>query len=100
MRAFTLLGLIALLTPLASFAACPEVQDSPQLPDGATASREEMLAATQAVKDYNTAVEEYVECWRKRGGNTARENRAIDKLNAVANKFNAEVRTFKKRGGA
>jgi len=97
MKASALAGLIALLAPLAGFAVCPDLQDSPQLPDGATASREEMLAAHKAVSEYNVAVDQYVECLRKGGGNTHRENRAIDKLNAVASKFNVQVRTFRKR---
>ncbi len=100
MKAFVVVSLIALLTPLASFASCAEVQDISQLPDGATASREDMLAANKAVHDYNTAVDEYVECLRKSGGNAARENRAIDKLDAVAASYNAAVRAFKKKGGS
>jgi hypothetical protein len=97
MKAFALAGLIVLLAPAAGRAACPDVQEAPQLPDGATASREEMLAATKAFTDYNAAVDSYVECLRKSGGNLAQENRAIDKLSATAKKFNTQVRTFKKR---
>jgi hypothetical protein len=97
MKAFALAGLIALLAPSVICAACPDLQDGPTVPDGATASREEMLAATKAVSEYNAAVDQYVECLRKNGGNLAHENRAIDKLNSTAKKFNAEVRTFKKR---
>jgi hypothetical protein len=99
MKALPAIGLLAVLTPFAAGAECTEVPDIAQLPDGNTASREEMLAANKTIHDYNTAVDGYVECLRKSGGNRSREDRAIDKLEKIASSYNAAVRAFKKRGG-
>lgn len=99
MKLFASIGMIAFLIPLATFAArCPAVQESPTLPDGATASREQMLDARKAVSYYNAVVTEYVECLQKNGGSAADGDLAVDKLHEVANQFNAALRVFKMRG--
>ena len=41
--------------------AC-EYPESAEIPNGSTATREEMLAGQQAVKDYIAAMEEYLAC--------------------------------------
>lgn len=99
MKALAPVALIISLVSALARADCPAVTDVPPFPDGGTASREEMVAAHEAFAAYNAAVDAYVECLRSNGGNAARENRAIDKLNVVARKFNAQVRAFKKRAG-
>lgn len=97
MKVSTLVALIVLLTPVAGLADCPDVQDAPLVPDGSTASRDEMMTANKAILDYHAAVDAYLECLRKSGAPVARENRAIDKLENVAAKYNTAVRTYKKR---
>lgn len=99
MKAFAVIGLIALFAPQSGSAECAEVESAPVVPDGASASREDMLAANKAIKAYNAAVQAYVECLRASGGSIVRENRIVDELTKVAGKFNDELRTFKKRSG-
>lgn len=42
-------------------AAC-DYPDRPHIPDGATASKDELLAAKNSVQDYLAAVDEYLSC--------------------------------------
>jgi hypothetical protein len=99
MKAFLLVG-IASLTPFTTWAACeaPSVPATP--PNGATATREEMLAAQGAVKQYDTAVVAYAECMRKSGGGETKIEEAISQLEKHAERFNAELRAFKQKSGA
>ena len=90
----------------AAEAACsypPEVA----IPDGKTATKDEMVAAQKAVKEYNTRVEEYLSCLDKEEqdlGDTvtdeqkalhvSRHNSAVDALTAVAARYNEAARAF------
>jgi hypothetical protein len=46
----------------AAFADCPAPDGSVQIPSGAAATREEMVAAQKAVKAYDIAVRAYSDC--------------------------------------
>jgi len=100
MKALALAGLIASLASLPALADCVEPQELPRLPNGATATREDMVAAMKAMKTYDTAVREFTECVQKGNGNHFQADRAVDKLAATADKFNNELRVFKQRNGA
>ncbi len=100
MKALAVVGLIACLMSLPAFAGCVEPQAVPFVPDGATASRDDMLSAQKALISYNTVVAEYATCLEKRGGSASKQNEAVEKLRIVANRFNAELRAFRKRSGA
>jgi len=99
----------------AALRACPRAQ-VPAVPDGATASREAMAAATAAFKSYDSATNSYVHCVDvtiERIANqyagvasqddlhalkefgTVAHNTAIDQENAVADQFNTQIRTYK-----
>ena len=82
------------------------------IPDGATASEAEMLAAMNAFKAYNEAVTEFGACLeaetKSKSAGTAqlmqlktmqmkKHNAAIDELQAKAKLFNEQVRVFKSR---
>ncbi len=80
------------------------------IPDGDSATKEQMTAAGRAVKEYNVAVESYLACLddeQKALGDavtdeqkkmyTSRYNAAVDALNAVVGHYNEEVRAFKKK---
>ena len=99
MKTLALVGLIACLASLPALAECIQPQDSPRLPDGATASREDMVAAGNAIRSYDAAVKEFAECERKAGSNPARADRAVEAVTAIAAKFNAELRAFKNKSG-
>lgn len=99
MKALLIVGLVVGLASDPLWADCVEPPPLTHIPKGATASREQMLAALQAVSAYNAAVTDYLECMDKSGGATALRDVAFDRLNRTAEKFNAELRAFKARNG-
>src|SRR5215472_11117625 len=99
----------------AALRACPRAE-APAVPDGATASREQMAAATAAFKSFDSATNSYAHCvdvtieriaHQYAGGasqddlralkefGTVAHNTAIDQENAVADQLNAQIRTYK-----
>jgi hypothetical protein len=100
MKAFIVTGMIASLAALPSYADCVAPTPMTEVPNGATASRDDMVAALKAVKVYDAAVNAYAECVHKTGGNVERGNEAVDKLHRIADRFNAELRVFKAKSGA
>ncbi|HET7755771.1 MAG TPA: hypothetical protein VFK87_00815 [Steroidobacteraceae bacterium] len=102
----------------AAFADCSYPAPPEKLPDGASATLQEMLAGQKAVSEYNKAVQNYVSCIDKevdaavaRGGDklkpeqkadmqrveTQKHNAAIDQLQSVADRFNEQVKVYKAR---
>lgn len=88
----------ALLASGHALADCPAPNNAVQVPDGATATRDDMIAAQKAVKAYDTAVREYSECMG--AGGAARAAEQIDRLKKVADRFNAELRVFKEKNAS
>jgi hypothetical protein len=98
----------------AALQACPRAT-APAVPDGTTASREEMAAATAAFKSFDTATNSYVQCvdvtvqriasqhpdasqddlHSLKEFGTVAHNTAIDQETAVADQLNAQVRSYK-----
>jgi hypothetical protein len=95
--------------------ACPRAS-APALPNGTTASREEMAAATAAFKAFDAATNSYVQCVDATVARIANQyagaasqddlkavsefgiaahNTAIDQEKAVVDQFNAQIRTYK-----
>jgi hypothetical protein len=99
MKAFLLVG-IATLTPFSAWAACQAPAVPPAPPSGATATREQMLAAQTAAKQYDAAVVAFSDCVRKSGGGETQIEAAIEQLEKHAERFNAELRAFKQANGA
>jgi hypothetical protein len=99
MKAFLLVG-IASLTPFTTWAACQAPAAPAAPPSGATATREQMLAAQSDAKQYDAAVVAYADCMRKSGGGETLVEQAIEKLKKHAEQFNAELRAFKQANGA
>lgn len=114
-RPALLLALAALATAPA-FADCVYPKAPAAIPDGKTASLEEMLAANKAVKQYNTDIDNYLGCLKKdldeslsRQNDTLTEdqkkamnavftqknNAAVDELQAVAARLNEQIRVYK-----
>ena len=71
--------------------SCDRPSAPSSIPDGATASKEEMLAAKKAVDTFKSGIEEYLACEQS----TAKKNAAGDELLKVADRFNAQVKAFK-----
>jgi hypothetical protein len=98
----------------AALQACPR-PTAPAVPDGTTASREEMAAATAAFKSFDIATNSYTHCvdatieriasqhpdasrddlHSLKEFGTVAHNTAIDQETAVADQLNAQVRSYK-----
>ncbi len=71
--------------------ACERPDAPASIPDGATASKEDMLAAKKAVDAFKSGMEDYLAC-EKSG---ARKDAGAAELIKVADRFNAQVKAFK-----
>jgi hypothetical protein len=78
---------------------CAEPAEPQNPPSGATASRDEMRVAQEAMKDYNAAVTEFSACAARNHQDPAKANEAVRKLKVLANRFNAELRAFRQKNG-
>ncbi|MDQ2639874.1 MAG: hypothetical protein M3Y79_04775 [Pseudomonadota bacterium] len=74
---------------------CTEPDEPAAIPNGRTASKEQMLATKKAIDKYKRDVENYLAC-------EADKQRVLNvqaDLERVANRFNLEVRAFKAVNG-
>ena len=118
MKALLAMAFAAALTAGPAFADCPYPAAPDKLPDGATATLEQMLAGQKAVQAYEKAINEYNACIDKalddaiaKGGDqlkpqqktdmqrveAQKHNAAVDQLQSVADRFNEQVKIFKAR---
>ena len=118
MKALFAMALTAALTEAPAYADCPYPAAPDKLPDGASATLEEMVAGQKAVKVYDKAINDYVACIDreldeaiKKGGDqlkpqqktdmqhveAQKHNAAIDQLQSIADRFNEQVKVFKAR---
>ncbi|HEY8538783.1 MAG TPA: hypothetical protein VIL28_07940 [Steroidobacteraceae bacterium] len=100
-------------------AECVYPKAPTNIPDGKTATEEEMIAGMRAVKEYNEQVNAYLSCLEMKTQsdiaaagsdaspetiaqikaiNAKRHNAAVEELEAHAARFNEQVRIFKARG--
>jgi len=118
MKALFAMALTAALTAAPVYADCPYPAAPDKLPDGSSATLEEMVAGQKAVRAYDKAINDYVSCIDheldeaiKKGGDqlkpqqrtdmqhveAQKHNAAIDQLQSVADRFNEQVKVFKAR---
>lgn len=98
MKVHTAMLIATSLLAANAWADCTAPNGDVAVPSGATASRDDMAAAQKAVKAYDTAVREYSSCMANGGpANVAKANAEVEHLKKVADKFNAELRTFKEK---
>lgn len=109
MRRFAITTAMATLMLCAgAWAGCPYPERMAELPDGKTASKEDMLAAQKSVKAYVEEMEAYLRCLEDEIaalGEEAteehvlirdkRHNAAVDAMDTVAANFNFAVREYK-----
>lgn len=112
------LATLLLMSGAAAQAACVYPQAPQQIPNGSNATKEEMLAAQAAVKEYTAAVQEtYLPCleqekteslvaldpadpeYAARKGaieaiHAKKHNSALDELQATADRWNTERKAF------
>lgn len=74
--------------------ACDRPTAPTSIPDGNSASKEDMLAAKKQVDAFKSAVEEYVSCEKS----AAKIDAVSAELVKVADRFNEQVRAFKAKG--
>jgi hypothetical protein len=110
------LALLALAVSGAAQATCIYPRAPAKLPDGATATYEEMVEAQKAVKQFNEDINSYNACldlemttFEKSGQydenrltelramQAKKNNAAVDEVQAVADRFNEQLRIFKAR---
>jgi hypothetical protein len=110
---------VALLAAGTAYADCPYPPAPDRIPDGATATLDEMLAGQKAINAYNKAVNDYVACIDKQLDDdiakqgdklkpqqksemqrveAQKHNAAIDQLQSIADRFNEQVKVFKAKG--
>jgi len=110
-----LAAIAALATPLA-FADCTAPTPPQNLPDGNTATLQQMLAGQKAVKVFDAATDAYLDCLKNAHqaalaaagdkvtddqkakldkAETDQHNAAVDKDKSVATSFNEQIRVFK-----
>jgi hypothetical protein len=116
MKALVALAAVAGLCSTAAFADCPYPSGPKAIPDGNTASLNEMLDMKKAVKKYDDDTTAYLACIQKEHDDsvaklgdkptekqkadldrieTDRHNAAVAQLQGVADKFNEQVRVYK-----
>lgn len=84
--------------------------DAPVIADGTKATQEQMTASATAVRSYMGAMQDALACLdeaeKKAGAEITPEQKAavtsaynsgVDKLNGIAEQYNAQVRAFKNR---
>ena len=118
MKALLAIACAAALSAGTAHADCSYPAAPTGLPDGRTATLEEMVAGQKTVKDYDAAIKTYVDCIDKelednlaKAGDSLKpaqktemqkmeaqkHNAAIDQLQSVADRFNEQVKVFKQR---
>ena len=106
------------LTAGAARADCTYPPAPDKIPDGASASLEQMIDGQKAIKAYDKAINDYVSCIDKeleeaiaKAGDklkpqqkvdmqkveAQKHNAAIDQLQSVADRFNEQVKVYKAR---
>jgi len=122
MKVFIAIGAAAVLSAGTAYADCSYPTPPDHLPDGNTATLQEMVEAQKAVKEYDKAINAYVACIQlerddamgklaKPGEKPTPEqkkamddmqrvevqkhNAAIDQLQSVADRFNEQVKVYK-----
>jgi hypothetical protein len=110
------LALIALAASGAAQATCIYPRAPDKVPDGATATYEEMAAAQKAVQQFNEDINSYNSCLdlelanleksgtydenrlqELRAIQAKKNNAAVDEVQALADRFNEQLRVFKAR---
>jgi len=95
--------IVACLIAVSARSACALPPPPSKVPDAAVATEQEMIAAMDTLKRYDTDVRNYTKCLgfelsqHRLSAETEvlKLNQAIDTFKAIAEKFNEQVRLFK-----
>ena len=112
MKSLLSVAALAALCTSPAFADCTIPDNNVQIPDGATATKEEMIAAQKAVQAYDAAVKVYTDCLQQEqqqqldaGGDKVKlqkkyaelNNVQVEKVQQLADKFNTELHAYKSK---
>jgi hypothetical protein len=118
LTATMLASLMTSLLATAANADCSYPKAPSGLPDGSTATQEEMVGGMKTIKEYNTQVTEYLSCLDSemntrieaagpdapadhveqiKAIHTKRHNAAVEELESNAARFNEQVKVYKAR---
>lgn len=118
MKALSTLAIIAVLAAGNAYAGCTYPTPPDKLPNGATASMEEMVTAQKAVKEFDRAINAYTECLKLEadaaiaaGGpdmtddqkkelervHSQKHNAAVEADEALAARFNEQLKAYKEK---
>jgi len=107
---------VVLLMAAPVYADCPYPAPPDKIPDGNTATLNEMVTVKKQVSDYDAAIGVYLDCIKQehedavaKGGDkltdkqkqdldhmeTSRHNAAVAQLQSIADRFNEQVRVYK-----
>jgi hypothetical protein len=107
---------VVLLMAAPVYADCPYPAPPDKIPDGNTATLNEMVTVKKQVSDYDAAIGVYLDCIKQehedavaKGGDkltdkqkqdldhmeTSRHNAAVAQLQSIADRFNEQVRIYK-----
>jgi hypothetical protein len=127
MRVLIASAAAAVLSAGRAYADCSYPPPPDHIPDGNTASLQDMVDAQKAVKDYDKAINAYVSCIQlerddalgkvAKPGDTPtaeqkkamddmrrveiqKHNAAIDQLQSIADRFNEQVKVYKAKSAA
>ncbi len=114
MKKFSCAVLLAASLSSTAWAACTYPSAPGKLPDGSTATRDDMLAGKKLVEKYNADMNTYLACIKDEYDTstkaaslteeqkqqmaaryTAKNDAAVDELQGVASRFNEQLRVFK-----
>jgi predicted transglutaminase-like cysteine proteinase len=96
---------IACAVSATAYANCRLPTAPSKIPDGATASQQQMLTAMQTIQEYNHDVQTYLKCldFEVRQNQMSSDhqaslhNAAVDQLKRIAAEFNRQVVIFKSK---
>ncbi len=89
----------------AAYANCQLPPAPSKIPDGATASKQQMLTAMQTIQEYNHDVQTYLKCLdfevrqnqMSSDDQVSLHNAAVNQLQRIAAQFNKQVIAFKSK---
>jgi hypothetical protein len=119
MKVILAVAALAAIAASPVYADCTAPQAPQNLPDGNTATLQQMVAAQKKVQAYNSATNAYLDCLsndhkaalaaagpkatddqkaKLDQAETTRHNAAVDQLKTVVDGFNEQIRIFKAKG--
>lgn len=104
-RVLAVLSVICAAGLPAAYANCRLPPSPSKIPDGASASEQQMVTAMQTIEEYNHDVQTYLKCLQFEVRESeltpqtqmSLHNAAVTELKQIAGKFNQQVRVFKSK---